>query len=203
MDIFFVVLVAILTAIGWLAPQAQYLTGGVTILLVAIYALFAWSERTQLNDRATIDRLSGFLNERGAKAYIERECALSQQTKRLLCVVTVDLQPYASSLPSDWMIAQVIAKQTAATEILVRLGERKFAVIVRDREALQVTEIIVAIKSGLSDPGVTRVHANGDTFKAPAVIEPVFYRQGEQAAAFIANVNRAYQAVPNKIDIKA
>jgi len=203
MDVFVVVLVAVLTVIGWLAPQAQYLTGGLTISVVALYSLFAWSERTQLTDRITVDRVSGFLNERGATTCIERECALAQQSNRLLCVVAVDLQAYASSLPADWMIAQVIARQTTATEILVRFGERKFAVIVRDREALQVTEIIVAIKSALSDPGVSRAQANPDTFKAPAVIEPVFYRRGEQASAFIANVGRAYQPAPNKIDIKA
>jgi GGDEF domain-containing protein len=203
MDIIFVAAMVLLTFIGWLAPQAQYLTGSAAILVAGLYAVLAYSERRQLVSSTTVDRVTGFLNERAARSCIERECALSQDGRHSLCVITVDLREDSSLLPSDSVIGQLIAELTTRADILVRYGDRKFAIIVRDRQTLQVTEVVVGLKAGLSDPRVSGTETGPDLFKALARIEPIFYRPSDSAAAFISNVYRRFEDSPNTIDLRA
>jgi GGDEF domain-containing protein len=203
MDIIFVAAVALLTLIGWCAPQAQILTGTTTIVVVGAYAVLAYSERTQLLSQLTVDRVSGFLNERAARACIERECDLSDRGNHSLCVVTINLKASGSSLPSDSAIAERIAQLTTRAEVLVRYGNRKFAIVLRDREPLEVTEILVGVKVGLSDPRLSAIHTGLDHFKLAISVEPIFYRRGESSEAFLRSVYQRFENTPNKIDMRA
>jgi hypothetical protein len=176
MNTFFIAAIAILTVIGWMAPSVQNVTSGLSAVLAIIYVIAAASEKKQLESLTTVDSSSGFLNARGAVISIERECALALNGKHSLCVVTMNVCVGVASA-TDMTLTEMVARTLTLTDIAVHAGEGKFAIIIRDRTQIEVSQITGDLRLALG----RLYRASGESqipSEIPARVEANFYEGG-------------------------
>jgi diguanylate cyclase (GGDEF)-like protein len=158
--------------LSWSLLVTSVMQGGITVAVVWMTAAVL---RQDLHVLASTDSLTGLLNRRAIEVAAEREIALSQQTRKPLSAILLDLDGFKQINDSlghrygdDALIAVAFSLQQSMRQqdLLARLGGDEFIVLLLDTPRDIAVEIAERLRASLEDlhivcgPHQTQVRAS-------------------------------------------